>query len=217
MNQTDDKAFNDLDRDQLKQEIKTEAVKEAQQVMIDRIQGKKANFSWEERGENQPKDYNELKEELTKDRVKPEDIDARLDEKLKARDEAEVKKEEDGRKKQLESMEENKKKADQDWYDLVKQDKMPKIDQKLQDRINNKEELTPEEIEGDEGLKARLELMRTAQTHGKSVKLAYYENYGQSAGAKAPVLGARPSTSQAESKELKYEDVASNRKKIFGF
>ena len=95
---------------------------------------------------------------------------------------------------------------------------MPAPSKEIQDKIERGEKITKEEIEADDGLRSRLELLNLAGK--KSVKLAYYEDYNkQPAGAKAPVFGGKPSAgSRNEPKELDYErDVVSNRKRLFGF
>ena len=212
----DDKAFTQLDQDKFKQELKTEAVEAAKQSLIDNIQGSKPKYSWENKGKKAPSDYDELFDEVDKRVVKPEDIDKRVDEKLKARDDAELKKQEEARKQKDEEIKQVKESFDRDWYALVQEGKMPAPSDEIQEKINKGEKLSQDEIESDEGLKARLKLAKVSVS--KSAKLAYYEDYSKEpAGAKAPVLGARPSSTQKDTKELEYEDVAENRKKIFGF
>ena len=211
-----DATFTKLDQDNLKQEIKTEAVQAAKDELISTIQGKKEQFSWEQEGKVRPDTYKELFEEVDRRGVKSEDIDARVEEKLKERDDVELKKQEDTRKQKDEEAKQRREKFDADWYALVQEGKMPAPSEEVQERINKGDKLTQEEIMADPGLTARIELGKLASN--KSAKLAFYEDYGKEpAGAKAPVLGARPSAPQKDDKELEYEDVSANRKKLFGF
>lgn len=211
-----------LDIDKIKEETKTEAVKAAQEALISKLQGDKPRYSWEERGKDAPSDYDELFSEVEKrfPSISPEEIDKRVEERLKTEREAEAKAKEEEQTKQTQSQEEQRKTFDKEWYELVEAKKMPAIAPELAERINKGETLTKEEIETDEGLKARLDLIQLAMSKKKSVKLAYYEDYQESdkqpAGATAPVLGGR-TPANTDSQELKYEDVAENRKNIFGF
>ena len=213
-NQND--AFTKLDQEKLKTDIKKEAIEAAKEGLISSIQGDKSKFSWEEKGKKAPDSYDELFDEIGKKTVKTEDIDARVEEKLREREDAEIVRAEKARIAKDEEIKKNREQFDKDWYSLVQEGKMPAPGEEVQAKINKGEKLTTEEIMGDEGLKARLELAQI--TKDKSAKLAYYEDYNKDpAGAKAPVLGARPSSPKNDSKELEYEDVSKNRKKIFGF
>ncbi len=200
--------------------IKAEAIQAAQDALIHRLQGdEKPKYTWEERGRDVPESYDELISEVKKHvpSVSPEDIDMRVEAKMKEREDARLEEEKTRNKAYADEIEGKRRSADVEWYDLVKEGKMPAPSQEIQDRINAGDSLTIDEIQADPGLSARLELMKVAKN--KSVKLAYYEEYSQQpAGAHAPVFGGHPSTPQAESTELDYErDVKSNRKKIFGF
>lgn len=215
----EDQAFQQIDKDELKKEVKAEAIKEAQEELVSRLQGGKYKYSWEEKGQKAPSDYDELFGEVDKRTVKPEDIDQRVEAKLKERDDAEVQKQEESRKQTDELNKAWFKAADNQWYDLQNQNKIARVDPDLQKKIQNNEKLTQEELDGDEGLQTRKKLLNAARQTGKSVKEVFYEgDYDQQpAGAKAPVLGGRPSAPQKESQEYSYEDVKENRKKIFGF
>jgi len=210
-----------IDQEKISADAKAEAraeVERLKQGLVQSIQGDKKKYSWEEKGKQKPDNYDELFEEVDKRVVKPEDIDRRVEEKLAEREKREQEASEKTRKQREQEVEERKKAFDAEWYDLVQQGKMPKVADELQERINKNERLTREEILADEGLKARLELAELVQSKGKSAKVAYYEDYStEQAGAKAPVLGGRPTTPQADNDELSYEDVAKDRKKIFGF
>ena len=210
-----------LDIDKIKQEAKTEAVKAAQDALISKLQGDKPRYSWEEAGREAPSNYDELFQEVEKriPQLSPEEIDKRVQETIKAEREAEAKLKQEEQAKQTKSLEEQRKTFDREWYELVESKKMPAVAPEVMERINKGEKLTKEEIESDEGLKARLELAQLATSSKKSAKLTYYEDYQnrdeQPAGAKAPVLGGRTPVG-SETEELKYEDVAANRKEIFG-
>jgi hypothetical protein len=200
--------------------IKQEAIEASKQALIESLQGGKKNkFSWEDRGKQAPDTYEELFSEVEK-RVSPisqEDIDRRVEEKLAEKEKEREELSKQTQKQQEDAVTEKRKAFDNEWYDLVNQGKMPKPDPKVMERINKGEHLTMDEINADEGLRARLELAKVAVN--KSAKIAYYEDYGKDpAGATAPVLGTRPSASQKESQELDYDrDVAPMRKRIFGF
>lgn len=225
----DDQAFQKLDQEKLTNEVASKAkeealsaVKEAQADLINRIQGKKSRYSWEERGDKAPRDYDELFNEVKKQSpsISEEEIDRRVEEKLKARDESIIKKQEEDRKKFEESRMQAQKDFDREWYDLVNQGKMPNVGEDLQKKINAGEKLTKEEIDNDEGLKARQELANMAMSKKKSAKIAYYEDYNQAqdqASRKAPVAGGRPKSVQESEQDLEYDDIVSNRKKMFGF
>ena len=199
--------------------IKQEAIEASKQALIESLQGGKKNqYSWQERGKEAPDSYPELFEEVKKQipTLSKEDIALQVEETLRKKEEAKL---EEDKKKQdsIQADLDNKRKAfDAEWYDLVQQGKMPKVAQDVQERINKGETLTLDEIEADEGLKARLELAKLAQT--KSAKVAYYEDYNKEpAGSRAPVLGSRPSVAR-EPQELDYErDIKPLRKRMFGF
>jgi len=213
---TDDKIFNKIDQDKFKQEVKTEAIAEAKQTLIDNIQGKKSQYSWEERGKNKPDNYDELYSDIKKDRIKPEDVDKMVEDKFKKREEVQIQKAEEVRKQKDEDLKTKRQNFDKDWYSLVEEGKMPAPSKEIQERINKGEQLTKEEIMADDGLKARLELAKYSQN--KNAKLAYYEDLNkEQPGKNAPVLGARPSSPQKDAKELTYDDVSKNRKKMFGY
>lgn len=215
----DAKAFEQLDKEKRSQ-AKDQLVKEAQDELISRIQGgKKETYSWEKKGKTGPDDYDEMYSESDKRTdSKLNDFKQELEDKEKAKDEAEVKKQEAKRKEQTKTIEEQRKNFDKDWYDLVKQGKMPKVAKEVQEKINKGEKLSREEIEKDEGLSARLKLARVKQTSGKATKVAFYEDFDkQPVGAKAPVLGTRPSTPQSSNKdEYSYEDIRKGSKRLFG-
>ena len=224
----DNDAFAKLDQEKIAQEVADKAsekalqtVKQAQDDLVSRLQGDKKKFSWEERGEKQPSNYNELFDEVKKQSptLSEEDIDKRVEDKFKEKEVAQEKQAEEFRTKQAEQIEENRKVFDKEWYELVNENKLPKPSKEIQEKINKGEKLTRGEIEADEGLTARLKLAQVVTSSGKSAKLAFYEDYDkQPAGAKAPVLGGRPASPQNETEELDYEkDVKPQRKKIFGF
>lgn len=208
-----------IDPVKLKEEIKAEAVKEAQQELINRLQGNKKTYSWEERGKTAPESYDELFSEVKKNipTLSQDEIDARVDAKLQEKENARLESEKEEKKQKDADLESKRKSFDAEWYQLVQEGKMPQVDAKLQDRINKGEELTKDEIMADKGLKARLELAQVAVN--KSAKLAFYEDYNkEQPGAHAPVFGNRPSSPHQESQELDYDkDVKPNRKRIFGF
>lgn len=209
-----------IDVDKIKEEAKAEVVKAAQEALISKIQGDKPRFSWEEKGKEAPENYNELFEEVERrvPKFTPEDIDKRVEEKLKQREELEKQRTEEEKKTREQELEEERKRFDQEWYDLVQQGKMPKVSDDIQKRIDEGEKLSKEEIMEDEGLVARLELAKLVASSNKSAKLAFYEDYSkEQPGTKAPVFGGRPSVSTKESEEPSYEEVAKSRKKIFGF
>ena len=190
--------------------------------LVSNIQGKKSRYSWEEKGKDKPDSYDELFDENDKRYVKKEDVEDRareaaqgvLAERDKQAEEEATKKIEEDKKK----FEETKAEFDKDWYDLINQEKMPKVSEEIQVKIDKNEKLTKEEFETDDGLKARAELANLVRTTGKTAKVAFYEEYKKEpAGAKAPVLGGRPSTPQTQSDELSYEDTVKARKKIFDF
>lgn len=216
----DDKAFQDLDRDKFKAEVKAEAVTEAKQALVDRLSDKK-KFSWEEEGRKEPGDYKELFGEVDKRTVKPEQVEKMVDDKMadrdKQRQEEATKKTETDRKRQMDDQKAWFETSDKQWYDLQQKDKIPKVEEKLQEKIQKGEKLSKEEIEGDEGLQVRAKLFASSRQLGKSVKEVFYEDYEQQpAGAKAPVMGARPSTPHKENKELTYAETSANRKRIYG-
>lgn len=219
---SDNNAFDRLDADRLRAEIREESVAAAKQSLIESIQGKKEQFSWEEQGKKAPDNYNELFSEVDKRTIRPEQVDEiverKISEREKQREEASTKREEDSRKKQMEDLESRRKDFDKEWYGLTQEGKMPKVAEQLQERINKGERLTREEIENDEGLSARLKLAQVAQTSGKTTRLAYYEDFSTTpAGAAAPVIGARPTTPKADTGEYSYDDIQRDRKKMFGF
>ena len=208
------------EREELKNEIKAEAVREAQEALISNISGKKADFSWEEKGKKAPNDYNELFAES--DRRAEEKIN-NFKEEMKAEEDAKEQAKLDSddakRKSDTEAIEEKRQTFDKEWYELVKEDKLPNVAEELQVRINKGEKLSKEEIMADDGLKARLDLADMVQKTGKSAKLAFYEDFSKKdqPGKTAPVLGGRPRAPQTESKELTREEVVENRKKVFGW
>lgn len=214
----EDRVFSQLDADK----IKEEAVEAAKDALISKLSGGTPKYSWEQRGKNRPDNYDELFDEVKKQTSSISEDDAKrvareeFNKLQTEREEQQQKQVEEGRKKQLETAEEQRKQFDNDWYELVKENKMPAPSKEVQERINKGETLTREEILADEGLKARLELVELAK--GKSAKLAFYEDYGkQPAGATAPVLGGRPASTQKDSEEFDYADIEKNRKKMFGF
>lgn len=216
----DSQVFAQLDAEKIKEEAKAEAVKAAKDALINTLQGDKPRYAWEEKGKKEPSNYDELFEEVDKrvPKLSPEDIDKRVEAKLQEKEDAERRALEEKAKRDVESIEESRKRFDSDWYSLVQEGKMPAVAPELQERINKGDKLTKDEILADEGLKARLELAQLATN--KSAKLAYYEDYQpkQPAGANAPVFGGRPSSAQTESQELDYEkDVKANRKRVFGW
>jgi len=219
MNDPTSDALNQLDTENFKKEIKEEAVKEAQDALIQRLQGDKDGFEWEKRGKKAPSDYNEMFAESDRRAdEKLENFKQELEKEKVEKAEAETKLQEDSRKVKAEELENKRKGFDNEWSDLVKQGKMKDATKESWEKINKGEKLTKEEIDADEGLKARLELAALSQSTGKSAKLVFYEDYKQEpAGAKAPVLGGRPRTPQKESTELEYKDVAANRKRLYGF
>lgn len=199
--------------------IKQEAIEASKQALIESLQGNKSKFSWEERGKQAPDTYDELFNEV-KRQVAPlsqEDIDRRLEEKLAAKEREREEREKEAQKKQEEEVTAKRRAFDNEWYQLVNEGKMPRVAPEVQERIDKGEVLTMDEIKADEGLAARLELARVAVN--KSAKLAYYEDYQKEpAGARAPVIGTRPTGAFKESEELDYErDVAPMRKRMFGF
>lgn len=219
-----DDAFAQIDQDQIAAQVAEKAsaqvVEQAKLKLIEDIQGKKPRFSWEEKGKTKPDDYTELFDEVDKrlPKLTPEDIDARVEQKLQEKEEARLKAEEEARTKDAETIQEKAKQFDREWYELVQAGKLPAVSEELQTKINAGERLTKAEIENDEGLKTRLELAQLSTTSGKSAKLAYYEDYqAKPAGAFAPVLGSRPSSPTPETKELDYADVAADRRKVFGY
>lgn len=200
------------------EKIKQDAIKAAQDALVAKLSGDKPKYSWEAEGKAAPSNYDELFSEVDKrvPKLTPEDIDKRVDERLKAEREAEAKQKTEVEQAKLKTIEDQRKQFDSEWYELVQEGKMPAVAPALQERINKGERLTKEEITADEGLKARLKLAELAQK--KSAKLAFYEDYGKEpAGATAPVLGGRPAAPHTESTELTYEETAKNRKKLFGF
>jgi len=210
-----------IDQEKLVDAAKKEAVSEVEklkQELVQSIQGEKKKYSWEEKGKTKPDNYDELFEEVDKRVVKPEDLEKLVENKLSETEKKRQEAEEQSRKQKELELGERKKQFDSEWYDLVQQGKMPKVADEIQERINKNEKLTKDEILADEGLKARLELAQLSQSTGKTAKVAYYEDYtAEAAGKSAPVLGGRPSTPQTDSQELEYEDVAQNRKNIFGY
>lgn len=219
----DEEIFNKIDQEKITEEIKQQAVKEAQEALISKLTGgSKPKYGWEEKGKKAPTDYDELFEEVEKRGIKEDDA-RRIarEEAKKAQEELEeqrLKQEEEARKKQAESQKERAEGFDREWYQLVKEGKMPSPAKELQERINKGEALTKDEILADEGLKARLDLLKFASSGRKSAKLAYYEDFNKEpAGKNAPVIGSRPRSPQTEDKEIQYEDTAKLRKKMFGF
>lgn len=202
---------NQLDAEKIKQE----AIEASKAALIESLSGSKKKYFG---GKDAPDNYDELFDEAKKQipTLTQEDIDARLEAKLAEREDARKKAEEAVKAQQETELESKRKSFDQEWYDLVKQGKMPAVADTVQERINKGEALTMTEIEADEGLKARLELAKIA--NGKSAKVAFYEDYGKQApGATAPVLGTRPATPQEESKELDYDEVHRDSMKLLGY
>lgn len=218
----DNKAFDELEKEKIITEIKTKALSEvekAKEDLIANLQGKKPKYSWEEQGRDKPSNYDELFDEFGKKivTVKPEDVDARVEAKLKEREDLELKKQEEERKAQEQTAKQKADMFDTQWSDLVSKGLMPDVAPELKARIQKGERLTREEIEADEGLKSRLELAKHV-TDGKTAKEAFYEDYNkQPAGANAPVFGGRPPTSQSSNEDFDYDEISSSRKKIFGF
>jgi len=204
------------------EQIKAEAVKAAKDALISSLQGDKPKYAWEAKGKEVPQDYDELFEEVDKRTVKPDQIDEIVDKRLQDREDARKKaddtRSEEEKTRKTEDLKTRQLDFDREWYELVRDGKLPAPSKDIQEKIEKGEKLTREEIESDEGMTTRLKLGELAFTGNKSAKLAFYEDYGKEpAGASAPVIGGRPSAPQKESNELQYEDVSANRKKIFGF
>jgi len=199
--------------------IKREAIQAAKESLITALQGDKSKYSWEQRGKDSPETYDELFNEAKKQipTISQDDIDARVEAKLKEREETQKTVQELEKQRSNTELEERRKSFDTEWYDLVHQGKMPAVEAKTQEKINKGETLTMEEIQADAGLSARLELAKVSG--GKSAKIAFYEEYNKEpVGASAPVIGTRPSSPAKENKELDYDrDVAPLRKRMFGF
>jgi len=214
-------AFDQLDQEKVKEAAKAE-VEKLKEGLVESIVGKKPKYSWEEKGQDKPANYDELYDENDRRYVKKEEVIDQAKEAarevLKEKEEESLKAEEEKRKATEAELEQKKKDFDRGWYDLVENGKMPKVADEVQERINKNEQLTPDEIMADEGLKARLELAKLARETGKTVKEAFYEDYDQTpAGANAPVIGGKPTAPVSEDSELKYEETAKDRKKFFGF
>ena len=161
--------------------------------MINRLQGKKENYSWEKRGKEAPGNYDELFEEVESRTLKEEDVEKVVERRLKREEEQRAKQLEEERVNKTKELEEKQKTFDAEWYDLVNKGHMPKVDDKLQERINKGESISREEAEADEGLRARMELATIVQSTNKHPKVAYYEDLNKEpAGARAPVIGTRP-------------------------
>ena len=103
------------------EQIKAEAIQAAQDALVQRLQGNKPKFAWEERGKSAPEDYPELLTEfkkqvptLTEDEVRAkarEEFQRLREEEQKAAKE----KEETDRKQQLSEIESRRKQADAEW------------------------------------------------------------------------------------------------------
>lgn len=228
----DDKAFQDLDKDKIVNEVAEkvsakalEDVQKAKQDLIDRLSdNNKPKFSWEQQGRDKPANYDELFGEFEKRNPKltPDQIDKLVDEKIQKRDEDARKLKEEEEKKakenEVKTIEEKRKQFDQEWYDLVKNNKLPAPAKAIQEKINAGQTLTPDEIKADEGLQARLRLAQLSQTSNKSAKLAFYEDWDKApAGATAPVLGGNPPIGKQDPNEYDYDEIAKNRKRMFGY
>lgn len=214
IDQNDAALYQSIDEEKLiaraREAVLPDAIEAAKSSLIESLQGKKAKYSWQEEGRQAPKDYDELFAEIKKNvpAISDEEIDRRVEEKLKAREERELKQLEEKRTQEAQTIEERRKQFDAEWYDLVNSGKMPKVADELQERINKGERLTKEEIMADEGLKARIDLMQFVTSTGKSAKLAYYEDYAQNhPGMSAPVFGGRPAAPSSSHQEESYEDL----------
>jgi len=223
-NQNASDAFDKLDNDKreaYKQEVKQEAIQEAKNALVSSLTDDKEKFSWESRGKKQPDNYSEMFAES--DRRADAKIEAykkEVENSRVAEQEARTKREEDKRQQDLKSMEDRRKSFDSDWYSLMEQGKMPKMADDIKEMVNKGQKLTQEQIDNDEGLVARKKLMNTVQQSGKSTKVAFYEDYEKlPAGAKAPVLGGRPSTpaSKKSKDDYTYDEIKAKRREMFGF
>lgn len=212
--QNDSHLYQQIDEEKIiakaRESVLPEAVEAARSSLIESLQGKKKRFSWEERGVDRPANYEELFAEIQKNvpTLSQDEIDRRVEEKLKEREEKHLKELEERRVQESKTVEERRKQFDTEWYDLVNSGKMPKVSEQLQERINKGEKLTKDEIMSDEGLKARLDLMQFVQQTGKSAKLAYYEHYtSEHPGTTAPVFGSRPSGPSTHNEDDDYDSL----------
>ena len=220
-----DEDLQKLEREKELAEIKAEAVKAAQDALVDKLTDKKPKYSWEADGKKAPDNYDELFEEIGKKTVNRDEIGDIVSETLtkadKEKADAKLKADEDTRKMREETIKSAHEEFDREWYDLVKQGKMPAVGQDLQDKINKSEAVTQEDIDSDEGLTARRDLASLVQKTKKPAKVAYYEEYKtpEQPGKNAPVFGRNPRAPKDDGKEKEhtYDEIVANRKKMFGY
>lgn len=222
-----DQALKQLDDEKTSQKVEQLASKRAEEIAASKIEelkdslaqsitGKKESFEWEKQGKKEPSSYEELFTEVDK-RVNKiaEKIEKQVDRKLTEREKSKIKQQQQARQQELKSAEQLRKQWDIQWYDLVNQGKLPKVQDEIQEKINKGEKLSQRDFQSDPGLKARTQLFNIAKTAGKSPKLAYYEDWDSTqASRSAPVLGSNPSNVSVGNDDYTNEDVKETRRML---
>jgi hypothetical protein len=219
-------ALNKLDDEKTSQKVEQLASKRAEEIAASKIEelkdslaqsitGKKEPYEWEKQGKKEPENYEELFTEVDK-RVNKiaKKIEKQVDRKLTEREKKKIQQQEKKREQELKSAEQLRRQWDSQWYDLVNQGKLPKVQDEIQEKINKGEKLSQQEMQSDPGLQARAKLYNTAKTMGKSPKLAYYEDYNNSKARSAPVLGSSPANVSASDDDYTHEDEKATRKML---
>jgi len=234
MDDKEEKAFQALDTQKIKDEISPEierlatekaekiASEKAEAIATEKLEAYKKDLSsrltgesadpnapsWQKRGEDKPADWKEVDQRIQeKAETIAKTIVSQATEKQKAEaDNAYKQNQEKWRTKQM--------MFDSEFHALQAAGVVPEYSKEVQDKLNKGEKLSREEFDKDPGLTARREIYETAEQHGITPSGAYKNYYKQSPGAKAPVFGANVGFKQ-ESTEHTYEETAADRKKVF--
>lgn len=173
-------------------------------------------------GENGPESWDKLHDSIKEDAVR--EAEQRIEQKFKAKEEAEKRRKAETDKEQMERLKTEAAQLTQEWTDAVADGLLPDIAPDIKKKLTEGAQYADltEEERNDEGLKAynnvRM-LHAKLKSEGKSNSLyrTVQRFYGaKPKGANAPVFGVGSMPSGDDS-DLSYDEIAENRKKIFGF
>lgn len=192
-------------------EIADKIVSEKMSDLSKRISGEQPNQdapAWQKRGEDKPKDWGEVDQRITEkaEKIAQDKFTQLTEEQKKQNEETQKQNTEKWRNKQM--------LFDGEFHALQAAGVVPEYSKEVQEKLDKGVKLSREDFANDAGLNARREIYETAEQYGVTPSQAYKKYYSQQPqGAKAPVFGAGGFKQQ--DKELTYEEIQEERKKVF--
>ncbi len=192
------------------EKIATAEVDKRMKDLGKRISGEETQpqYSWEKRGEENPKDWREATGEM--ERIADEKAEA----KLKGWKAEEKAKQEKSQKMTQDQERLWSRISSDSYWELEKKGLVPSPSDEVRKKARANIQLTREEMQNDPGMQAFNEIRVASRQKGKSFKEYVYEDYKkQPKGATAPVLGGAGSF-QSGDVDYTYKDVQADGKSV---